>query len=141
MVYKGNTTLKGDIMRGTIVKYLQDTGVGYILGEDGNTYLLGFDSISESTNHANLRQGLIVDFSPHIEEERFHTIAKDVKVVYKTNPFCADIEQVIAYIRDNIQDSEERVYRIRQLKAISMYISDIDKHPNNAIKLKYISRV
>ena len=128
-------------MHGNVTRYIDTVGLGYILGEDGVKYLFNTDCFVPPFNLKQIRFGMLVEFEP-ADRNRAHLVATNIKLKYVDHhPFCSDLEQVIKYIQDNVRDSDERKYRIRQLKAIDLYLATDVKCTNNAVKLKYMSKV
>jgi cold shock CspA family protein len=65
-------------MDGTITELLRDRGVGYVLGEDGKTYLFRRGALQDGWFH-ELREGAAVTFEPSQDASGFR--AKEIRLV------------------------------------------------------------
>ena len=105
-------------MKGVITKWDSHFSDGWITDEMGREYFFHFSGC----NFNSVRKGLIVEFEPIDEGKKSLKAVNINKIGLGTrHPFYNDCQHIIEFIEANVPDSEERRYRIRDLKTMANY--------------------
>ena len=115
-------------MVGTITKYVGPKSYGFITTDDNKTYFFHKDDFKSSTAH--IAKTNIVEFDVDETDKTNPRAVNIIKIgLGEKNPYVNMLDRIETYIKENISESEEREFRLRDLNKTRNYIVQLRDIP------------